>query len=56
MTRVNRYEVSIIYPSSIGSFSLKQAFLLPSKFIATFIVDSIANASLLLYLCSDVTQ
>ena len=23
MTRVNRYEVSIIYPSSIGSFSLK---------------------------------
>ena len=56
MTRVNRYEVSIIYPSSIGSFSLKQAFLLPSKFIATFIVDSIANASLLLYLCSDITQ
>ena len=56
MTRVNRYEVSIIYPSSIGSFSLKQAFLLPSKFIATFIADSIANASLLLYLCSDITQ
>lgn len=23
MTRVNRYEVSIIYPSSIGPFSLK---------------------------------
>ena len=56
MTRVNRYEVSIIYPSSIDSFSLKQAFLLPSKFIATFIADSIANASLLLYFCSDITQ
>jgi len=56
MTRVNRYEVSIIYPSSIGPFSLKQTFLLPSKFIATFIADSIANASLLLYLCSDITQ
>ena len=56
MTRVNRYKECIIYPSSIGSFSLRQAFLLPSKFIATFIADSIANASLLLYLCSDITQ
>lgn len=56
MTRGNRYEVSIIYPSSIGPFSLKQTFLLPSKFIATFIADSIANASLLLYLCNDITQ
>ena len=56
MTRVNRYEKSIIYPSSIGSFSLRKAFLLPSTFFATFIADSIANASLLLYLCSDITQ
>jgi len=56
MTVVNRYEERIIYPSSIGSFSLWQAFLLPSKLIATLIADSISSASLLVHLCSDITQ